>query len=121
VAEAALINNHKESFMSRGGVREGAGRKKGVPNKKTAELQAEVAAGGILPLDYMLKVLRDEDVEPNRRDDMAKWAAPYVHPKLQAIQHTGKDGGPIEHLELPSDLELAKQLCHVLSVQERGK
>jgi hypothetical protein len=30
-----------------------------------------------------------------RRDDMAKAAAPYMHPRLNAIQHTGKDGEPI--------------------------
>jgi hypothetical protein len=28
--------------------------------------------------------------------DAAKNAAPYRHPRLAAIEHTGKDGGPIE-------------------------
>ena len=27
--------------------------------------------------------------------DAARDAAPYVHPKLAAIEHTGKDGGPV--------------------------
>lgn len=27
----------------------------------------------------------------------AKDAAPYIHPKLAAIEHTGKDGGAIDH------------------------
>jgi hypothetical protein len=28
--------------------------------------------------------------------DCARDAAPYIHPKLSAIQHTGGDGGPIQ-------------------------
>lgn len=34
--------------------------------------------------------------------DAARDAAPYIHPKLTAVEHTGKDGGPIEitHIEL---------------------
>ena len=82
--------------MPRGGNRPGAGRKKGAPNKASAERQAKVAATGDTPLDYMLKVMRDESAAPDRRDDMAKAAAPYVHPKLAAVEHTGKDGGPMQ-------------------------
>jgi hypothetical protein len=65
------------------------GRKAGMPNRKTAETQAAVAASGITPLDYMLSVMRDTAAEPDRRDDMAKAAAPYVHAKLAAIEHSG--------------------------------
>lgn len=71
------------------------GRQKGSQNKATAAKAAEVAASGLTPLDYMLQAMRDEEVDPVRRDDMAKAAAPYVHPKLAAIEHTGKDKGPI--------------------------
>jgi hypothetical protein len=80
----------------RGGKRSGAGRPKGQPNKASAERQAEVAASGVTPLEYMLNVLRDPDAAVERRDWAAEKAAPYVHPKLAAIEHTGKDGGPIE-------------------------
>ncbi|WP_244616898.1 hypothetical protein [Rhizobium sp. rho-13.1] len=31
---------------------------------------------------------------------MAKAAAPYVHPKLASLQHTGKNGGPIQTVDL---------------------
>ena len=82
--------------MARGGNRPGAGRKAGSPNKATAERQAEVSASGTTPLDYMLAVMRDDTVEANRRDDMAKAAAPYVHPKLSAIQHAGDPENPIK-------------------------
>jgi hypothetical protein len=29
--------------------------------------------------------------------ECAKDAAPYIHPKLAAIEHTGADGGAIDH------------------------
>ena len=74
--------------MPRGGKRRGAGRKPGTPNRVTAELQAAIAASGETPLDYMLRVMRDEGEEPSRRDDMAKAAAPYVHAKLAAVDTT---------------------------------
>jgi len=82
------------------------GRTKGTPNKATAAKVAEVAASGLTPLDYMLNIMRDEEANPARRDDMAKAAAPYVHPKLAAIEHTGAGGGPIEVANL-SDADLA--------------
>jgi len=76
----------------------GQGRKKGVPNKKTVEMQEKVARGGISPLDYMLDVMRDPAAEKPRRDDMARAAAPYVHPKLGQVDiaHGTKDGKPFE-------------------------
>lgn len=72
------------------------GRTKGTPNKLTVQLQAEIAASGETPKDYMLRVMRDPTVDHARRDAMAKAVAPFCHPHLQAVQHTGKDGGPIE-------------------------
>lgn len=78
--------------MARGGTRAGAGRPKGMPNKRTAEKAAEVEASGLTPLDYMLSVLRDESRDPDDRMDAAKAAAPYVHAKLASIEHGGKVG-----------------------------
>jgi hypothetical protein len=77
---------------SRPGERRG-GRKKGTPNKATTEasIQAEIAASGEKPLDYMLRVMRDPTTEPHRRDAMAKAAAPYVHPTLAAVAHKHLD------------------------------
>jgi hypothetical protein len=48
----------------------------------------------------MLKVMRDAKADSSRRDDMAKAAAPYVHPKLASMQHTGRGGGPIQTVDL---------------------
>jgi hypothetical protein len=82
-------------IKKRGGPRTGAGRKPGVANKASIARQAEVAAGGMTPLEYMLKVMRDPTAEHPRRQAMAVAAAPYVHPKLASTEITGKDGGPV--------------------------
>jgi hypothetical protein len=76
------------------------GRSKGTPNKATARREKEIAKSGDTPLDYMLKVMRNPKADASRRDDMAKAAAPYVHPKLAAHQHTGPRGGPIQTVDL---------------------
>jgi hypothetical protein len=73
------------------------GRAKGTPNKKTQALINAVEGGGETPLDYMLRVMRDISAENNRRDDMAKSAAPYLHARLANVAHTGANGGPVEH------------------------
>lgn len=75
--------------MARGGKREGAGRRPGTPNSVTAAREAEVKASGLTPLDYMLKMLRDEGAEPKDRMWAAEKAAPYVHPKLANVEHSG--------------------------------
>jgi hypothetical protein len=78
--------------MVRGGPRAGAGRKAGEPNKASAARQAEIAASGITPLDYMLQIMRDAEQKFDVRLDAAKAAAPYVHPKLASVDHKSSDG-----------------------------
>lgn len=70
----------------RGGKRPGSGRKLGAASAKTREIADSATADGITPLEYMLRVLRDEGQDTERRDDMAKAAAPYVHPRLNSIE-----------------------------------
>lgn len=64
------------------------GRPKGAINRVTAETRAAARAAGITPLEYMLGVLRDPTAPVERRDDMAKSAAPYLHPRLSNAQVT---------------------------------
>lgn len=86
----------KQSVSINGGKRPGAGRKAGVPNKRTAAIQEAVASSGITPLDYMLQIMR---LEPSKdmpvdqllaaitlRFEAAKAAAPYVHAKLSSVE-----------------------------------
>ena len=61
------------------------GRQKGSLNKVTSEMKATIAATGETPLEYMLRVMRDENIEVSRRDDMAKAAAPFLHPRLASL------------------------------------
>lgn len=87
--------SEKQSKGIRGGKRPGAGRKKGVPNKRTQELQAKVEESGLTPLEFLLSIMRDSVNEPRDRMAAAIAAAPYVHAKLAAVEVTGKDGGPV--------------------------
>ena len=64
------------------------GRQKGTPNQRTRDFAAAVAEAGMTPLQYMLAVLADETVEPERRDRMAAAAASYIHPRLANIEAT---------------------------------
>jgi hypothetical protein len=63
------------------------GGKNGSMNKRTRELLAHAVAGGELPLDHMLRVMRDPNNEIAIRFDAAKAAAPNLHPRLAAIEH----------------------------------
>jgi hypothetical protein len=68
----------------RGGRRPGAGRKKGSRARKVCEIVEKAVAGGLSPLEYMIAVMNNPDADVPRRDDMAKSAAMYVHPRLAA-------------------------------------
>ncbi len=68
-----------------GGARRNAGRKKGAATTRTREIANVVVASGKSPLEYMMTVVHDVNAEQHRRDDMAKAAAPFVHPRLSAM------------------------------------
>jgi hypothetical protein len=111
-----LKGQSKEFKMPRGGKRPGAGRRPGTLSKKTVARQQLASAAverGITPLDLMLKRMRfhnavaDREVGKGDRADQgiigealraaheaAKDAAPYVHPRLSAIEHMDAGGGP---------------------------
>ena len=78
--------------------------KKARARRASKMTEALAAAGGILPRDVMLKAMRDLVAEAEKAKtpatrrrlmraaaDVAKDAAPYVHPKLQSIVHEGGD------------------------------
>lgn len=99
----------KQSKGIKGGARPGAGRKKGEPNKRTAEIQQAVEQSGLTPLEYMLTVMRDIGQDEQRRLAAANMAAPYVHAKLASIELTGKDGGAMETITRIELVPLTKQ------------
>jgi len=73
----------------RGGARTGAGRKKGGANRVTQKAIEQAKETGILPLDYLLSVMRDAEANKSQRIDCAKAAAQYLHAKLQPIDGNG--------------------------------
>ena len=72
-----------------GGIRPGAGRKRGSMNRVSAEAVAMAKKGGEMPLACMLRVMRDENASDARRDDMAKATAPYLHSRLTSTHVSG--------------------------------
>lgn len=75
--------------MSHGGKRPGSGRKAGSTTTRTRQIADAAMADGITPLEYMLKLMRDDDEPTDVRFEAAKACAPYVHPRLSAIEHGG--------------------------------
>jgi hypothetical protein len=114
----------RQNQMPRGGKRAGAGRRPGVPNRRTVarrQLGSAAAAKGSLPLEVTLACMRfhhasaDRELEKGDAADpeaianalqaaheAAKDAAPYLHPRLSGIAHTGIGDGaeanPIQRL-----------------------
>lgn len=81
--------------MAHGGARPGAGRKKDGANKLAAEAIAKAEAGGEMPLDYLLRVMRDPLIEDSRRIDAAKAAAPYCHARRAPVGSDGEDASGV--------------------------
>jgi hypothetical protein len=64
---------------------------------------------GLMPIEWMLAVLRDPKAEQSRRDEMAKQCAPFLHPRLAAVEvgrsHRGGAGA------VSSDVNLVQIYC----------
>ena len=81
--------------MGHGGARRGAGRKKGGVTKRSRAVADDIVEFGRTPLAYMLRIMEDVTADPMRRDEMARAAAVYCHPRLSAIttSNTNYNGG----------------------------
>jgi hypothetical protein len=105
----AEINQRKsKEIKGRGGARTGAGRKAGSANLKTREIADRASRDGITPLEVMLFAMRatmaeaqvaiDEQVAAGVKQiamplgllsdaaELAKDAAPYMHPRLASTE-----------------------------------
>lgn len=142
------IQNNSNS-VARGGARKNAGRKAGVATKKTREIANQASKEGITPLEVLLLAMRDlfdtanamtnnvggvPDSGAYSRLDLltkaasiAKDAAPYMHPRLTSIQHTGKGGESLNQgsgvLLVPGILEASEwqRLAKSYSIDGKGK
>ena len=101
-----------------GGRQPGAGRPKGRRNTFTEAEKKKALARGLSPLEVMTDLMNhsykrwkaearkrkpDKDVLMAKQKatlEAAEKLAPYIHPKLAAVQHTGKGGGPIQTVDL---------------------
>ena len=84
---------------NRGGRRPGAGRPAGSKNQRSAEIAREAAESGITPIEVMLGTMRElwalGTPEAKREAaEIAKDAAPYIHPRLASIDQTIKEDRP---------------------------
>jgi hypothetical protein len=82
----------------RGGARPNSGRKPGSVTTKTREIAERAMQKGLTPLEYMIAVLRDEANDTATRMDAAKSAAPYIHPRLNAVTVAGDQDAPLRHV-----------------------
>src|SRR5947208_12470992 len=103
------------------------GRTKGGVDKIKRE--AILAAHGITPLDYLMMLVRAE-TEPGLdpavakaretlRFEAAKAAAPYCHPRLQAVTLGGDPENPIK-VDNMSELEVSRRLAFLMTREEAG-
>ena len=84
----------------RGGKRSGAGRRKGAPNKATAARQAAISASGEAPLDYMIRIMRDESAPTERRDEICFRGSSHNHAART------QDPSQLTYLEISSKAEV---------------
>lgn len=82
--------------MPRGGSKPGerrGGRQKGTKDARqkarTQTLEQELASGQEMPLEHLLRVMRDEEESKERRYAAAKDAAPYCHARKLDANVTG--------------------------------
>jgi hypothetical protein len=81
--------------MAHGGARPGSGRKKGGVNRVTEEAIARAEKGGEMPLDFLLRVMRDVGADEAKRIDCAKAAAPYCHARRAPVNAEGEDASGV--------------------------
>ena len=87
-------------------------RKKGSLGQRTRLIAEAAIADGDAPLNVLLSVMRKAyaDKDLPLALDAAKAAAPFCHPRLAAIEHTGKDGGPIATMGVSARERIARKI-----------
>jgi hypothetical protein len=105
--------------MPRGGKREGAGRKLGSVAKLDADARRKAMEGGMMPLDYLLGIMRDEDQDARWRLDAAKAAAPYCHARLSSTELSGPNGSAVE-VQTTQKLDISDLDDEELDILERA-
>ena len=92
---------------SRPGERRG-GRRKGTPNKKTAlrnaAINAAAADPNVLPLDFLLALMREQNLPPETRVAAAHGVLPYRHSRVRDAAgnqpHPARYGAPLSNVNV---------------------
>jgi hypothetical protein len=89
--------------MTHGGKRAGAGRKVGTQTKRTRAIAEAVGATGVTPLEVLVNSMRiawERSEQAGHEGEhfamavtCAEKAAPYMHAKYAAVQHSGSVDG----------------------------
>ncbi|MFQ3452039.1 hypothetical protein PMN64_01735 [Bradyrhizobium sp. UFLA01-814] len=91
--------------MERGRARKRAGRKPGAATQLNKAAREKVLASGTSPLDFMLAIVRCEDIPRADLFEAAKAAAPYVHARPADVEHSNQIG--VKNASEVTDDELA--------------
>lgn len=86
---------------------EGAGRKKGTPNKKAVELMAICEEEGIDPFRALVRLSRDGDTE--LKFAALKEVCQYIYPKRKALEHSGEINNPYMDMSAEELAELVRE------------
>ncbi len=90
-----------------------AGRKKGSKNKRTKAREAEIAASGLTPREFLLSLMRNTRKDLATRIQAAVAVAPYVHQRLAATTIETPPGRPLETRSLPAADNIGTYLARV--------
>lgn len=72
-----------------------SGRPKGLKNKKTLQIEAMLEKLGCNPIENMVTMLKDVNVDNAIKCKLNCELANYIYPKRKAIEHAGPGGGPV--------------------------
>lgn len=85
-------------MSAHGGKREGAGRKKGAPNKRSKEVMDKLVELDCDPIEGMARIAEQamNDGDMQLAGNMYKELAQYVAPKRKAVEHSTDKDQPLE-------------------------
>jgi hypothetical protein len=73
----------------------------------------------MMPLDYLLGIIRDKDQDGRSRLDAAKAAAPYCHARLSSTELSGPNGSAV-NLRTTRKLDISDLSDEELDILERA-
>jgi hypothetical protein len=73
----------------------------------------------MMPLDYLLGIMRDKDQDGRSRLDSAKAAAPYCHARLSSTELSGPNGSAVK-VQTTQKLDISDLDDEELDILERA-